>query len=817
MQIAAIAFRASRAASGLILVGLVASAEPPLPTEHLSYSYHWEDTRSVPSNVQTAFVNQPRLPKLKQTSSPLVDDTTIGQLVDDFNILLIDSPAAAWTQRQAEEIRNHTQAIPRQPETLGPPTGLSRWRLTTNYIEDDIFLSPAHNPSFDVLISTRAFTHAQPQPTTVDGIAGTYYSQRLRQALVRFVTNNGDDRDAIEYLLQQRYGVTTIVPNYQALTANTTNETAERFQAFHSEELLNIISMFEEMPKDRHRLPDLRYLVRRLDATNHPLYEHAPAVSWTARGYIEFMESAFYYQNVDYTKRLILHEKTHFLWDNHFDEALKVDWALIGDWSRPTSSTSNWYTSQQTEFVSAYAHALTPSEDMAESLAHYIINPDKLRSRAPAKYNFIRDRIMGGSVYLSQAREDLTFKLEDLQPDYMFPTEIKRIDIEVSGDPDADKLVTVEIELHTDKSISQGGASLANFRLTSEIGTFVDVALYPQKYPVDAQSGGNSSVLRGTVKLSQYVKSGSWQTSQIVLTDTGGNSRMQKAQNFGWQLHIDSPKEDTSAPLYIAKSASLSLSTQQVEGAQLQIIQARWRVNEESAMSTRNACYASLNDEVASTYRHEQWGQFDAKQGQCHVDFLMPNYKPTSVYNLRYISMHDAAKNKSSVYFTKSNDAKTQHPSSQKNRIDEAAQSIVLITSNPDTQPPKLNLNTLAIETQPTHPNKPDGETTVSILFSIADDISGFKTASLKLKDPQGISHQFYMSNEPSLIYAKEVANEEQRYYRTIVLPAGSAPGTWSLANMTIYDRAGNIKSYDFTETMHFDIITGLQGPAYGP
>ena len=159
---------------------------------------------------------------------------------------------------------------------------------------------------------------------------------------------------------------------------------------------------------------------------------------------------------------------------------------------------------------------------MAESLAHYIINPDKLRSRAPAKYNFIRDRIMGGSVYLSQAREDLTFKLEDLQPDYMFPTEIKRIDIEVSGDPDADKLVTVEIELHTDKGISQGGASLANFRLTSEIGTFVDVALYPQKYPVDAQSGGNSSVLRGTVKLSQYVKSGSWQTSQIVLTDAGG-------------------------------------------------------------------------------------------------------------------------------------------------------------------------------------------------------------------------------------------------------------------------------------------------------
>ncbi len=817
MHIIAVAFRTSKIAGSLLLVGLVASAEPPAPTEHLLYRYHWEDTRLAPKNFQTAFVNQPLIPILHQTTAPLVDDSTINRLVEDFNILLIDSTAAAWTQTQAEQIRSHLQSIPRQPETRGRPPGLSRWRLTPNHIEDDIQLSATQNSSFDVLISTRAFTHAQSQPTTVDGISGTYYSQRLWQALVRFLTNNGNDREAIEYLLQQRYGITTIVPDYQALTANTTNEAADRFQDFHNEELLNIINMFEEMPADRHRLPDLRYLVRRLDATNHPLYENAPAVSWTARGYIEFMESAFYYQNIDYTKRLILHEKTHFLWDNHFDEAVKEDWALVGDWSRLTGSTGKWHTSQQTEFASAYAHALTPSEDMAESLAHYIIDPDKLRSRAPAKYKFIRDQIMGGSVYLSKPRDDLTFNLEDLQPDYMFPSQIKRIDIEVNGDRDADKLVTVEIELHTTEDTAKGGASLAKFRLISEIGTFVDVALYPQKYQVDVQSGGNSNVLRGTVKLSQYVKSGAWQTSQIVLTDASGNSRMQKAQNFGWQLHIDSPKEDTTAPLYIAKSASLSLSTRQVEGAQLQIIQARWRVNEDSAMPRHNACYASLNDEIASTYRHEQWGQFDAKQEQCQVDFLMPNYKPTSVYTLSYISMHDAAANKSAVYFTKSNDAETQHLNGQKNRIDEAAQSIALITSNPDTQPPKLNLNTLAIETQPTHPNKPDGETTVSILFSIADNISGFKTASLKLKDPQGLSHQFYMSNEPELVYPKEAANQEQRYYRTIVLPVGSAPGTWSLANMTIYDRAGNIKSYDFTETMHFDIITGLKDKAYGP
>jgi len=38
-----------------------------------------------------------------------------------------------------------------------------------------------------------------------------------------------------------------------------------------------------------------------------------------------------------------------------------------------------------------------------------------------------------------------------------------------------------------------------------------------------------------------------------------------------------------------------------------------------------------------------------------------------------------------------------------------------------------------------------------------------------------------------------------------VLLPAGSAPGTWGLADMTIYDRAGNLKRHDFTEIVHFD------------
>ena len=81
--------------------------------------------------------------------------------------------------------------------------------------------------------------------------------------------------------------------SYRELTASTTGEGASRFQRFHSEEIVQIINTFEEMPRGMHKIPELKYLVRRLDGTPHPLYPDAAAVAWTGAGYIEFMDKAF--------------------------------------------------------------------------------------------------------------------------------------------------------------------------------------------------------------------------------------------------------------------------------------------------------------------------------------------------------------------------------------------------------------------------------------------------------------------------------------------------------------------------------------------
>ena len=57
----------------------------------------------------------------------------------------------------------------------------------------------------------------------------------------------------------------------------------------------------------------------------------------------------------------------------------------------------------------------------------------------------------------------------------------------------------------------RGQSLRGSMRVTSEIGTYVDVHL--------RQAEGQPNVLRGEFKLSKYAKSGSWSTNQIALED----------------------------------------------------------------------------------------------------------------------------------------------------------------------------------------------------------------------------------------------------------------------------------------------------------
>ena len=786
------------------------SAENEFVLEQLdsnTFVFHWEEDQSTAGYDYSSHVNQPVEVEFVDEETPAPDGSSANRLLHDYNISLVNDGGETWTHEHAYRLLRTMETIPQRKRDPYEVQSLpaSRWIIASEHVENDIRIQGGDSGGpATVRIAADAFVHARPRIARIEGRRGAYYSQRLHHAVVRFVTGNGRDVDACEKILQERFGVTTRITEhttYEALTANTTNEPASRFQAFHAEEIVQIINTFEEMPAGMHATPGLRYLARRLDGTPHPLYPMAPAVAWTGSGYIEFMEKAFTTPSILYVHRLIIHEKAHFLWAHLFDEQLKQDWILLGGWYRDANDPEGWSTTKQTEFVSAYAHGKNPNEDMAESIAYFVVNPDKLRSRSPGKYEFIRDRIMQGNIYISRIREDLTFEVYNLYPDYVYPGKIRRVDIEVTGGPEEDKNVRVEIELHALDGVLEG-ATRAFARVFSEDGTFFDLLMYPG----GVWTGKPGTVLSGSFTLSKYAKAGYWSPDQIELTDEHRNARFEGLNDFGWTLYVNNPLEDATPPRYVRNSASLTKSSEIREGREVQLIEATWGVDENSGKmsDTWRPCYARLNDENPDTYSYQSGGRYDPLERKCRVTFVMPHYMPSSVYTMNLIEMVDRALNFSRVYF--------RHPGHglrpEDSVVDETAQQIDLMTDNPDTEPPELDINNIQISAAPTNPDNPDGETLVTLVYSVRDNISGFEIASLYLRDPQGIDHQFYAYENTaySSLFPSGDPSQWTAYTWTVLLPAGSAPGTWGLAEMTVRDRAQNFRAYNFTEIIHFDV-----------
>ena len=780
-----------------------------------TFVFHWEEDQSTAGYDYSSHVNQPVEVEFLDEEVTTADSSSADQLLHDYNITLVNDDGNTWTHEHAYRLWQTMETIPQRKRNSYREQSLpaSQWFLTSEHVADDIQFDTDTEGVRTVQISVDAFVYATPRIARVEGKRGAFYSKRLHHALVRFVTDNGRDEGAYEKILQERFGVTTRITRhttYEDLTANTTNEPASRFQAFHAEEIVQIINNFEEMPSGMHAIAGLRYLARRLDGTPHPLYPTAPAVAWTGSGYIEFMEKAFNTSSILSVHRLIIHEKAHFLWAHLFDEPLKQDWILLGGWYRDANDPDGWSTTKQTEFVSAYAHGKNPNEDMAESIAYFVVNPDKLRSRSPGKYEFVRDRIMQGNIYISTIREDLTFEVYNLYPDYVYPGKIRRVDIEVTGGPEEDKNVRIEIELHAlDGELE--GAVHAFTRIFSEIGTFTDLYLYP----VGVERGSPGTVLEGKFTLSKYAKAGYWSPDQIRLADAHSNERFAGSQDFGWRLYVNNPQEDVTAPEYVKNSLTYSKSTGIYEDREVQIIEFSWKVVEEQS-GIRN-CAGNMIVKVPGTstyYRHGysyRFGlkrpyHFDPEESLCRAWRIMPDYMPSGTYIIVHVDMMDQAGNWTDVDF--------RHQTNRADDpdfVDEPALEIEVVTDHPDYEPPELDLNNISIQAKPTRPDDPNGETLVTLNYRIRDDISGVYNASIRLRDPQGIEHFFYMDPKDGYIHgsnwfpSRDPSQWSDETW-TVLLPVGSAPGIWGVAEISMIDRARNFKHYDFTEIVHFDV-----------
>ena len=479
---------------------------------------------------------------------------------------------------------------------------------------------------------------------------------------------------------------------------------------------------------------------------------------------------------------------------------------------------------------------------MAETIGFYVMYPDKILSCCPEKFAFVRDRIMSGYRYVTMLRDDLTFEVLNLWPDYSYPGKIVQVNITVEGAPEDDKEVTVSMKLQTGHGIFEG-AEYAYARIHSEIGTYFDRYFYNPM--VNGEK--DRSIVQATWTISKYSKSGYWAPKQISLKDLNGNQRFAGTDDYGWRLHVDNPLEDIEKPRYVANSMNTTaVAGVEVDGAgvshDVHYVTCEWLVTDDGFLDDWGGVYVRLISEggafVQGTSGLQEYGYpgtelledtVGGATASCGPDAMRRCYRATITqmltefrvaanYGASFVSLKDQAGNQGGETFNADNDE------------DVSWVYVNISAATADSTAPEIDVNDIDITAEPTNPDAPNGETKVTIVYRARDDLSGLGTVSYRLLDPLGKSFFEYRAfpRRPRFHFFSTggarvpLADYHEHFYSdffegdptawadytiNVVLPAGSAPGTWGLESMSLSDKVNNVNNQDFTETGHFETV----------
>lgn len=798
-----------------------------------AYSYNWNDDDSFAGHATQVYVNEPSVLKVLDKTLTVPTDYSSIKLRNEFGIVL-SNDKSLWSIEDSYRLYSMLKTLPLltygEGSVVNFETGeniKSVFYLTDQEQYKDISISESNGVKY-VTISQSAFTYATPAIGNLDGIKVRFYSKRLSHAVLNYFTDFGANEDKVNQVAREKFGIQFMKGDQE--TENLMSEDASNFQDFFNEEKIEILSMFEELPDGFHKQEGLKYLVRRVNGQDNPIYPTAAAIAWTGKKTIEFMSKTFNGTEINSAvRRLILHEKTHFLWAYTFDSQLKEDWTELGGWFQDPTSVSGWSTYNTTEFVTEYAHAINPDEDMAETVATYILNPDLLLSRSVRKYEFVRDRIMHGTRYKSQIREDLTFMVYNLFPDYVYPGKIIGTSINVTGASNEDKTVTFEFKLKS-TDLTKDGAISGYIRLVSNIGTIHDLWLHPKNGTLD-------SVLVGTTTFNKHEKNGYWNLAYIRVEDQVRNTRFENTSSIGFKLYIENPLEDTTPPLWKYNFKAELVEDKfnpnghnvldLVNGVTMQAIKYTYNYYDNSPMdrSITRVYFPKLDNPNAQVYEEQIQGRviIDPSRGynndynslkHFEMYLLIPDYFPSGHYSASMLNSSDIAGNYSTVFFVEDPTNFYINPNVT-NTFKDQRTSIYVKTSYPDYIAPEVDINRINVSAKPTNPISPDGETKVDISFLVRDlsdfpsHESGTKQIGYILRDPLGVEHGFGSDN--SVFDYHSLKPEENSDWHlvnlSVLLPKGSPPGKWGISSMSTLDRAGNMRKYSFVELIRFDVI----------
>ena len=181
----------------------------PLPSD--MWVFHWQADSTESGQEYASHINaiQPIKAAFLDEDASFADGSAATRLLHDYNVFLVNEDGSHWTAEYASRFLNTMQAIPQRTRNPYRSQSLppSHWYISNDHIANDIEIVAQPDSGRNVRIATAAFINAAPKLAEIEGKRGHFFSQRLHHALVRYVTDNGNDIGAYEKILQDRYGV----------------------------------------------------------------------------------------------------------------------------------------------------------------------------------------------------------------------------------------------------------------------------------------------------------------------------------------------------------------------------------------------------------------------------------------------------------------------------------------------------------------------------------------------------------------------------------------------------------------------------------